>query len=106
MTTAKPGISTAQHLIPNDDATISGGASPTGSVTFSLYSPADATCAGAAAFTQTVPVSGNGTYSTTNTTFVASTDGTWRWRVGYSGDTNNDPATSACGTERFTIVNG
>jgi len=26
--------------------------------------------------------------------------------VSYSGDTNNDPATSACGVENFTIVDG
>jgi hypothetical protein len=101
-----PGISTAQHLIPNDDATITGATSGAGgTITFKLYSPSDATCAGTAALSQTVSVSGNGTYSTTNTSFVASAEGTWRWQVTYSGDTNNDPSTSACGVERFTIAN-
>ena len=101
-----PAISTAPNLIPNDDATISGALTPTGTITFKLFAPADATCAGAAAYTQTVTVNGNGTYSTTNTSFVASTVGTWRWQVTYSGDANNNPATSACGVERFTLANG
>jgi hypothetical protein len=106
VTPKQPAISTAQNLIPNDDATITGGFSPTGSVTFSLYSPANATCSGTPALTQTVSVTGNGTYSTTNTTFIASTSGTWRWLVTYTGDANNKPTTSACGVENFTIVNG
>jgi hypothetical protein len=105
-TNAKPAISTAQNLRPNDDATISGAtATAGGTITFNLYSPSDATCSGTPAYTQTVNVSGNGTYSTTNTTFLASAEGTWRWKVSYSGDANNDAATSACGVERFTIAN-
>jgi hypothetical protein len=104
---ARPGISTAQNLLPNDDATISGGfGTPGGSITFNLFSPSAATCAGTPAYTQTVSVSGNGTYSTTNTTFLASNEGTWRWQVSYTGDSNNEGATSACGVEHFTIDNG
>jgi hypothetical protein len=101
-----PGISTAQNLLPNDDATITGAtATAGGTITFSLFSPSDATCAGTPALTQTVSVSGNGTYSTTNTTFIASAEGTWRWQVTYSGDANNTGTSSACGVERFTIAN-
>jgi hypothetical protein len=106
VTKKSPAISTAPNLIPNDDATISGALTPTGTITFTLFAPADATCAGAGAYTQTVTVNGNGTYSTSNTSFVASTLGTWRWQVTYSGDANNNPATSACGVERFTLANG
>jgi hypothetical protein len=99
-------MSTAQNLLPNDDATITGATSNAGgTITFNLYSPSDATCSGAPAFTQTVNVSGNGTYSTTNTSFKASDEGTWRWQVTYSGDANNQGSTSACGVERFTIAN-
>lgn len=105
--TASPTVATAQHLIPNDDLTLSGAtATAGGTVTFNLYSPSDATCAGTPALTQTVSVSGSGTYSTTNTTFVASAAGTWRWASSYTGDANNNGATSSCGTEQFTIVNG
>jgi hypothetical protein len=101
------GIATAQNVIPNDDATLSGATSNAGgTITFNLYSPSDATCSGAAALTQTVNVSGNGTYSTTNTTFIASQSGTWRWQVSYSGDNNNKSSVSACGVESFTITNG
>jgi len=52
-----------------------------------------------------VAVSGGGTYNTTNTTVFASTPGTWRWLITYSGDGNNSPTTSACGVENFTITN-
>ena len=99
-------ISTAQDLIPNDSVTlgnISAGAGT--SVTFSLYPPSNPTCSGATSLTQTVNVSGPGTYSTTNTTFHATTPGTWRWKVVYTGDSFNLGSTSACGVEQFTIVN-
>jgi hypothetical protein len=102
----QPTVSTAQSLIPNDSFTLAGAtASAGGSITFSLYSPSDATCSNTPAYTETVSVSGNGTYSTSNTAFVASTVGTWRWQDVYSGDGNNKPVTSTCGTERFTIAN-
>jgi hypothetical protein len=99
-------MTTAQNLIPNDDANLSGATSTAGgTITFQLFSPNDATCSETPAYTQTVNVSGPGTYSTTNTTFIASTQGTWRWKVSYSGDANNEGSTSACGVEQFTIDN-
>jgi len=99
-------MTTAQNLLPNDNSTLSGAtANAGGSITFNLYSPSDATCAGVPALTQTVAVSGNGTYATTNTTFFVSDEGTWRWLVTYTGDANNNGSTSACGVERFTIAN-
>jgi hypothetical protein len=102
----QPSLSTAQKLLPNDDATLGGATgNASGTILFSLFDPNDATCAGAPAYTETVSVSGNGTYSTTNTTFFATTEGTWRWLVTYSGDSNNVDATSACGVEQFTIAN-
>lgn len=104
---AQPAVATAQDLIPNDNFTLSGGFSPTGTITFNLYAPSDATCSLAPALTQTVNVtSGNGTYGTTNTTFHATTAGTWRWASTYSGDANNAAVSSACGVENFTIDNG
>jgi hypothetical protein len=101
----QPAVSTAQNLIPNDNFILSGATSDAGgSITFNLYNPNDTSCSGTPALTQDVTVNGNGTYSTTNTTFQASTEGTWRWQSSYSGDNNNLPATSSCGTERFTIA--
>jgi len=102
----QPTVSTAQNLIPNDNFTLGGAtATATGTITFSLFDPSDATCSGTPAYTQTVNVNGNGTYSTTNSTFHATAEGTWRWESSYTGDGNNLPATSSCGTERFTIAN-
>jgi hypothetical protein len=100
-----PGASTAQNLKPNDSFTLTGGFSATGNVTFSLYGPADPTCSGAPALTESVPLSGGTSAATSNTTFVASTPGTWRWEVVYAGDANNDGVTLACGREAFTIDN-
>jgi hypothetical protein len=103
---ANPSIATAQNLLPNDNASLTGLATNAGgTITFNLYDPADATCSGAPAYTQTVNVNGNGLYSTTNTAFYATDEGTWRWQVTYSGDANNNGKTSACGVERFTIAN-
>jgi hypothetical protein len=100
-------IRTVPNLIPNDDATLSGLTDNAGgTVVFNLYSPSDATCSGTPAYTETVNVNGNGTYSTSNTTFIAKTVGTWRWQVTYSGDANNEGSTSDCGVEHFTIDNG
>jgi hypothetical protein len=102
----QPTVSTAQNLLPNDLFTLSGATlNATGTITFSLFAPSDATCAGAPFYTEIVPVNGNATYTTHNNTHFASTEGTWRWQSSYSGDANNNPATSTCGTERFTIAN-
>jgi hypothetical protein len=101
-----PAMSTAQNLLPNDSATLTGATSNAGgTISFKLYNPSNATCSGAADFSQTVNVNGNGTYNTTNTTFHATTEGTWRWQVVYSGDNNNNGTTSSCGVEQFTIAN-
>ena len=101
-----PSMSTAQKLLPNASATMSGlTATAGGTITFNLFSPSDATCSGTPAYTQTVNVSGNGSYPTTNTAFLASAVGTWRWLVSYSGDGNNNGTTSGCGVENFTITN-
>jgi hypothetical protein len=100
-------IKTAQHVIPNDEATLSGvTANAGGTITFRLYAPGDMSCSGTPAYTQQVNVSGNGTYQTTNSSFIASDSGEWRWLVVYSGDGNNQGNTSDCGVENFTITNG
>jgi hypothetical protein len=100
-------MTTAPQVIPNDHATLSGATMGAGgTITFGLFSPSDATCASTPAYQQTVNVSGNGTYTTTNSTFTADVPGTWRWKVVYSGDPNNAGSTSACGVEQFTLVGG
>jgi hypothetical protein len=102
----QPGASTAQNLIPNDTFTLSGATGNAGgTITFKLYAPGDTTCSGAVQLSETVNVNGNGPYSTTNSTFIASAEGVWRWESVYSGDANNLSVTSTCGTEHFTITN-
>jgi len=102
----QPAISTAQDLIPNDNATISAATtSAGGTITFNLYDAGDTTCSGPTIVSQTLNVNGNATYSTTNSTVHATKSGTYNWQVTYSGDANNNGISSACGVEHFTITN-
>src|SRR5262249_59239456 len=71
-----------------DSAVLSGGYHPTGSITFTLvYNNATVD-------TETVPVNGNGTY-TTPTGFTLPTSGTatgtYQWNASYTSDGNNNP---------------
>jgi hypothetical protein len=77
-------------------ATITEGAIPGGQITFRAFSPGDVNCSGAAAFSSTLSVSGNGSYRSAS--FAPARVGTFRWTVAYSGDVNHNPATAACGT--------
>ena len=69
--------------IPQDSAALSGGYRETGALTFTLKDPA-----GVVVDTETVPVSGDGTYATHNTTLAARV-GTYTWSVSYGGDPLN-----------------
>ena len=89
----------------SDTATLSGGFNPTGTITFTLYGPNDATCAGAAIFTSAgVPVSGNGNYSSGN--FTPTLPGTYRWIASYSGDGNNTPLATPCNDANESVLVG
>ena len=103
LTTTPSKGGTAGTVILNDTGTLASGASPTGSIIFNLYDPSHTDCSGTPAYTQTVPVSGNGSYSTSNTT-PASTAGTWSWTATYSGDSKNFGASSTCGHETVTVT--
>jgi hypothetical protein len=82
-------------------ASISNGANPKGQITFEAFSPADPNCSGAAAFSTTANVVGNGSYL--SAAFVPARVGTFRWTVGYSGDANHAPATTPCGRVASTV---
>lgn len=90
----------------SDTATLSGGglggAAPTGTITFNLYAPSDATCAAAPVFTSVVPVSGNGIYNSAS--FASAAIGTYRWIANYSGDANNNPFTGVCGAAGESVI--
>jgi hypothetical protein len=70
-----------------DTAQLTGAVSPTGTLTFRLYGPNDTRCSGPAAFTSTVPVSGEGPHN--SDAFKPVRVGEYRWRVEYSGDASN-----------------
>src|SRR5205085_608965 len=91
-TTASPSVALGGQV--TDTATLAGGNNASGSITFTLYGPDDATCAGAAAFTDLATVAGNGQY--TSDPFTPTLAGTYRWRAAYAGDAGNNPVSTAC----------
>ena len=78
-----------------DTATLSTGGSPTGTITFKLFGPDNATCSGTPIFTSVVGVNGDGTYASQS--FTPTAVGTYNWIASYSGDANNPAASGACG---------
>jgi hypothetical protein len=86
----------------SDTATLSNGVTPTGTITFMLFGPNDATCGGTAVFTSTKNVTGNGSYISDS--FTPTAAGTYRWVASYSGDVNNDPATGVCNDPNESVV--
>src|SRR5207244_3562500 len=93
MTTSATATQTAGGTI-QDTATLSGGTSPTGTISFSLYGPNDLTCGGMATSAGSATVSGNGSYSSSAVT--ENVAGTYRWIASYSGDANNNRFTTQC----------
>ena len=82
----------------HDTASVTGGDSPTGSVTFNLYAPGDLSCQSAPVFTDTKALGvASGNYTTAAV-------GIYRWTATYNGDDNNLTATSGCQDEQVTVV--
>jgi hypothetical protein len=110
ITKAPASLTTAQTLRPQDSVTVTAsvGGTPTGNVTFSLYS--GSTCTGTPAYTETKALSGAGTAITANSSFEIATASAsqYKWLVTYAGDGNHLPISGSCGSENFTltIVNG
>jgi len=86
----------------HDTAVLSGGLNPTGTITFRLFGPNDATCTTVAAFTSTVPVAGNGNY--VSAAFTPSLVGVYRWVAAYSGDATNAASTTACNDANESVT--
>jgi len=98
-------LTSTQQLTMLDNATVTaptGSPTPTGTVTFNLFTTSD--CSGTPLFTDTETLSG-GQASTPTGTLVSSA-GTFLWQVQYNGDANYQPATSNCGDESVTVSNG
>lgn len=101
-TTASPTTGTAStSMTTGDSATLTGGITPTGSVTFTLYS--DATCS-----TAVSGMSGSGTVSGSAASWSKSwtppTAGTYYWKAVYGGDDHNNSYTTACGGTNEEVV--
>src|SRR5204862_4241824 len=98
VTSATPTVPIGQPI--TDTATVSGpgGApQPTGSVTFTVFGPNDATCTGAPIFTSAAqPLGGGPPPTATSAPFTPAAPGTYRWIAAYSGDANYTAATTAC----------
>jgi hypothetical protein len=101
---SSPGAGGPVGSTVTDTATLSGGSSPTGTITFTLHGPsATADCSGTAVDTERVAVSGDGSY-TTATGATPAQAGTYWWTVRYSGDAQNKSAATSCGSEQVSIV--
>jgi streptogramin lyase len=100
VTSATPTITTSATASANtggaisDTATLAGGSLPTGTVTFSLFGPNNASCSGAPVFTSTKTVNGDGSYP--SDPFSPTMPGTYSWVAGYGGDAGNNAVTTAC----------
>src|SRR5207249_4985506 len=78
----------------SDQATLAGGVGPTGTITFTVFGPNDATCSGTPTSGGSATVSGNGTYPSSAVPVTQA--GTYRWIASYSGDANNNGFTTLC----------
>ena len=108
-TTPQPTSGTLGSTALNDKVTLSGLVDPVtdtsaGTITVDLYPPSSPTCTGDAAFTDVIPATaGDGSYATTGGP-MADAAGVWHWTAVYSGDVNNQTASSACTAEPVTIA--
>ena len=101
-TTPNPTTATAGSGTPlKDSASLSGGAAPTGTITFTLAAPG-----GAVVDTEMVTVNGNGSY-TTPTGFTLSSvvpAGAYQWDATYSGDSDNTTVSDANNRNELVIA--
>ena len=105
ITPATPAISTTQQPASAtvgssiaDKATVTGGDSPTGTVTFNLYNNSGGT--GTPLFTDTEALSGG---TATSKGYTATAAGTDYWVATYNGNSNNSPVTSGTALEPVVI---
>ena len=83
----------------SDSAVLSGGYFETGSITFTLSGP------GGFSYSQTDPVSGDGTYNaSTSLPTTGTVAGTYTWSASYSGDDNNKSTDDQGGSAEQTVA--
>src|SRR5207248_2970180 len=72
----------------------------TGTVTYTAYSDSSCSADARGAGAQTVAVAGLFPYTTL---FRSNNAGTFYWQAAFSGDANNEAATSLCSSEKLTV---
>jgi hypothetical protein len=85
-----------------DTATLSGGAEPSGSITFDLFGPDDEDCSGPPLASSTHPVDGAGAYTSSATSPSAA--GAYRFVARYSGDADNQSVSGTCGDPNESVA--
>jgi hypothetical protein len=105
MTTPNPAKVTLGTAPPTlkDSAVLTGGSSPTGTITFTLFGNGGSTLVDA----ETVTVNGNGPYTTPvgfTLPAAGAVTGTYQWDVAYSGDANNNPASETGSVAEQVVV--
>ena len=109
--TASPGMTTQASptsatvgvgITVTDTATLTGGDSPSGTVTFGLYTDTTCTTAVTPAVGGTVALSG--TSATSSSSWTPSAVGPYYWLTTYNGDKNNNPITSCGGTHEVITI--
>jgi hypothetical protein len=87
--------STAVGSPISDTATLTGGSSPTGSISWNVYAASDSSCATPLNTSSlTAAVAGNSSYN--SPTFTPSVAGSYKWVATYSGDANNVSVSNSC----------
>jgi immunoglobulin I-set domain protein len=95
-TSATASVAVGQAI--TDTATVAGsGATPTGTVVFTVYGPDDTGC-GTAGFTLPTPstLAGGPAATAISLSYTPTAVGTYRWRAAYSGDANYKAVTTDC----------
>lgn len=88
----------------HDTATVTGGQTPTGNLTWQVYAKADTNCTEPLfGYSSTETLNGDGPY--VSGTLTPQTPGQYVWGFTYAGDDHNDPV-AGCGgrNETFTVV--
>ncbi len=98
-TTAGTGVMFGSSIA--DTANLSGGSTPSGTLTFTLYKTTCTTKV-AAFTTHGVAVSGDGTYRSPS--YDPTSIGTYLWAVSYSGNATNNAVTSLCGASHEEVT--
>jgi hypothetical protein len=98
-TTPSGGVPAGGNV--SDSATVDGGLSPTGSVTFKLFGPGDAMCNGTPLATRTGTLVGR---TAVSGDVASAGEGTYNWVATYGGDANNASIASPCGSEKVVVT--